>query len=113
MAETFDPNFEFAFNCEEELDELIGDFRRKYDGIITAWQGGIGQTGDCYIDFHSDNAFDLGKSEYRYILFIAGKLSEYDDDAQRAQKDFAKSIQDFLREHNCQFIFTAYFSIAS
>lgn len=113
MTEVFDPNFEFAFNCEHGLDDVISSFTKQYDSTITTWHGGIGQTSDCYIDFHSDSAYDAGKSDYQHILFIAGKLSDYSQDAQKTQRDFAMSIRDFLTEEGCDFIFTAYFSIDS
>ena len=107
----FDPNFEFAFNSESQLDDIISRFKKQYDSIITTWQGGLGQTSNCYIDFHSDNTYGIGQSEYQHILFVAGKLPEYTQDAQESQRNFAISIRDFLIAQGCDFIFIAFFSI--
>ena len=113
MSRAFDPNFQFNFNYDGDLNDLIAMFCKEVKSLITVWQGGLGQTKDCYIDFHSDVAYKHGLSKYQYVLFIAGKLDICNDEEQIHQVNFAISVRDFLDKHHCDHQFSAFFSLES
>ena len=111
MPEVFDPDFIINFQSDKDLYEIVSDFGKEFEKVITWWRGQMGQTEKYYIEIGSDHAYDMGLTPYPYELVIAGKLREYDDNAQKKHKEFARSVVKFLEGKGCTVRFSATFSL--
>ena len=111
MSKGFNPDFVINFQSDKDLSEIVSDFRKEFEESIIWWQGQMGQTEEHYIEIGRDRAYDMDLTPYPYELVIAGKLSEYDDDAQKKHKEFARSVVKFLEGKGCTVRFSATFSL--